>query len=39
MDPGILVQLIVEDAGARGQVLSPIRVLKFLCLADVSHTR
>lgn len=39
MDPGILVQFIAEEAAARGEVLSPIRVVKFLYLADVYHAR
>jgi uncharacterized phage-associated protein len=39
MDSGILVQLIVEEAAARGEVLSPIRVVKLLYLADVYYAR
>lgn len=39
MDPGILIQLIVEEAAARGEVLSPIRAVKFLYLADVYYAR
>ncbi len=39
MNPEILVRLIVEEARARGEVLSPIRVVKFLYLADVYFAR
>jgi hypothetical protein len=39
MSPENLVQFIAEEAAARGEVLSPIRVVKFLYLADVYHAR
>ena len=39
MDPEILVQFIAEEAAARGEVLSPIRLVKFLYLADVYYAR
>jgi hypothetical protein len=39
MSPENLVQFIAEEAAARGEVLSPIRVVKYLYLADVYHAR
>lgn len=39
MGVGMLIQFIVEEASSRGEVLSPIRVVKFLYLADVYHAR
>lgn len=39
MDPKVLLQFIAEEASARGKVLSPIRMVKFLYLADVYHAR
>ncbi len=37
--PETLVSFIVEEASARGELLSPIRLVKFLYLADVYHAR
>lgn len=39
IDPETLVSFIVEEASARGELLSPIRLVKFLYLADVYHAR
>jgi hypothetical protein len=39
IDPETLVSFIAEEASARGELLSPIRLVKFLYLADVYHAR
>lgn len=41
MKPDILdlIQFITSLATERGEVLSPIRLVKFLYLADLYHTR
>ncbi len=39
VDPETLVSFIAEEASARGELLSPIRLVKFLYLADVYHAR
>lgn len=38
-DPETLISFIAEEASARGELLSPIRLVKFLYLADVYHAR
>lgn len=38
-DPETLVSFIAEEASARGELLSPIRLVKFLYLADVYYAR
>ena len=39
VDPETLVSFIAEQASARDDLLSPIRLVKFLYLADVYHAR
>jgi hypothetical protein len=39
IDPENLVSFIAEEASARDELLSPIRLVKFLYLADVYHAR
>ena len=38
-EPEMLISFIAEEASARGELLSPIRLVKFLYLADVYHAR
>jgi hypothetical protein len=39
VDPGKLIQFIVYQATEYGAALFPIRVVKFLYLADLYHAR
>lgn len=39
IDPQTLFSFIAEEASARGELLSPIRLVKFPYLADVYHAR